>query len=168
MSTPVATLPAKEVTGPPKIAAGERLVSLDAFRGFTMFWLMGGKALVTAIAGIGLGALSTFLKYELTHTPWVGLRYYDLIWPSFMLMAGVSIPFSFAKGRNMRHVWRRAIVLFLLGSLRETMSDHVPRLIELSSALQPIAMAYLVAAYIALCSIRTQIAVAAGILAGYA
>jgi predicted acyltransferase len=168
MSTPVATLPAKEVTGPPKTAASERLVSLDAFRGFTMFWLMGGKAFVLAIAGIGLGAVSTFLKYELTHTPWAGLRYYDLIWPSFMLMAGVSIPFSFARGRNMRHVWMRAIVLFLLGSMRETMSAGAPRLIELSSALQPIAIAYVVASYLWARTIRTQIAVAAGIFVGYA
>ena len=168
MSTPVVSLPAGEAAGPPKTTAGERLVSLDAFRGFTMFWLMGGKAFMMAIAGIGLGTVSVFLKYELTHSPWEGLRYYDLIWPSFMLMVGVSVPFSFTKGRNMRHVWKRAVVLFLLGSLRESMSTGSPRLIELSSALQPIAIAYVVASYLCVRSIRTQIAAAAGILAGYA
>lgn len=168
MSTPVVSLPAGEAAGPPKTTAGERLVSLDAFRGFTMFWLMGGKAFMMAIAGIGLGTVSVFLKYELTHSPWEGLRYYDLIWPSFMLMVGVSVPFSFTKGRNMRHVWKRAVVLFLLGSLRESMSTGSPRLIELSSALQPIAIAYVVASYLCVRSIRTQIAAAAGILAGHA
>src|SRR5689334_21435967 len=81
-------------------AAKQRLVSLDAFRGFTMFWLMGGKACILAIAGLGLGVVSDALRYQLTHTPWVGLRYYDLIWPSFMLMVGVSIAFSFRRERN--------------------------------------------------------------------
>ena len=168
MSTASAEIPANQVSGPPRSAAGQRLVSLDAFRGFTMFWLVGGKPFVMAIAGLGLGALSDVLKYELTHTPWVGLRYYDLIWPCFMLMVGVSVPFSFARERNMAHVWRRAIVLFLLGSLRESMSTGTPCLIELSSALQPIAIAYLVASYLSARAIRVQIAVAAGILAGYA
>ena len=40
----------------------QRLVSLDAFRGFTMFWLLGGKAFVMAIAGLGLGVVSDFLQ----------------------------------------------------------------------------------------------------------
>lgn len=168
MSTNSAAIPANEVSGSPLPAAGQRLVSLDAFRGFTMFWLVGGKPFVMAIAGLGLGALSSFLKYELTHTPWEGLRYYDLIWPSFMLMVGVSVPFSFARERNMARVWRRAIVLFLLGSLRESMSTGTPCLIELSSALQPIAIAYVVASYLSARSVRVQIATAALILAGYA
>ncbi|HWB87493.1 MAG TPA: hypothetical protein VG675_25345 [Bryobacteraceae bacterium] len=152
----------------PRPGAGQRLVSLDAFRGFTMFWLLGGKPFLMAIAGLGLGFVSTFVKYELTHTPWVGLRYYDLIWPSFMLMVGVSIPFSFTRRRNMKRVWRRAIVLFLLGSLRESTSLGGPYLIELSSALQPIAIVYLAASYLSVRSVRTQIATAVLILVGYA
>ncbi len=167
-AAPAAAVPASAVTGPPRPAAGPRLVSLDAFRGFTMFWLLGGKAFVMAIAGLGLGVVSEFLKYELTHTPWAGLRYYDLIWPSFMLMVGVSVPFSMAREQNMARVWRRAIILFLLGSLRQSTSAGAPFWIELSSALQPIAVAYLAASYLAVRSVRTQIATAAGILAGYA
>jgi predicted acyltransferase len=168
MSTTLAAITTKQVSGSPPPPAGQRLVSLDAFRGFTMFWLLGGKHFAIAIAGLGLGPLSTFLKYELTHTPWAGLRYYDLIWPSFMLMVGVSVPFSFVRERNMARVWRRAITLFLLGSLRQSMSTGSPHLIELSSALQPIAVAYLVASYLAARSVRTQIATAALILVGYA
>src|SRR3954454_22433094 len=121
-ATPAPAASAATVSGAPQLAAGQRLVSLDAFRGFTMFWLLGGKAFVMAIAGLGLGVFSEFIRYELTHTPWEGLRYYDLIWPSFMLMVGVSVPFSFARERNMARVWRRASVLFLLGSLRTSMS----------------------------------------------
>src|SRR3954462_10728874 len=75
-------------------AGGARLLSLDAFRGFTMFWLMGGKALVLAVTTL-LGL--EFVRYQLTHSDWEGVRYYDLVWPSFMLMVGVSVPFSFAR-----------------------------------------------------------------------
>ena len=149
-----------------------RLTSLDTFRGLTMFWLMGGKAFVLAIAAaLGL----EFGRYQLTHSDWVGVRYYDLIWPSFMLMVGVSIPFSFARrsaesprARMRRDAWKRAAILFLLGSLRQSLSEGVPRLIELSSALQPIAIAYLVACHLSGRSSKAQVGVAAGILAGYA
>jgi predicted acyltransferase len=157
---------------PQPIEAGPRLVSLDAFRGFTMFWLMGGKAFVLAIAA----ALALpFVRYQLTHSDWEGVRYYDLIWPSFMLMVGVSIPFSWGRrsaaaprATLLRDAWKRAIILFLLGSLRESLHDGVPRWIELSSALQPIAVAYLIAWYLAGRSVKLQIGVAAGILVGYA
>lgn len=166
MSSSTATAP--EVARDPGTGAKQRLASLDAFRGFTMFWLMGGKAFILAIAGLGLGIVSDFLHYQLTHTPWEGLRYYDLIWPSFMLMVGVSVAFSRRRDRNMAKVWRRAAVLFLLGSLRESISAGTPCLIELSSALQPIAIAYVAASYLSVRSARLQIAVAGALLAGYA
>jgi predicted acyltransferase len=68
----------------------------------------------------------------------------------------------------LRDAWKRAAILFLLGSLRESLHDGVPRLIELSSALQPIAIAYLVASYLTGRSVKLQIGVGVGILAGYA
>src|SRR5437773_785488 len=157
MSAQSVLTPAAATTAPARPIPVERLGSLDALRGFTMFWLVGGKAFVMALAGLGIGTLSDTLKYQLTHTPWAGLRYYDLIWPCFMLMAGVSIPFSFARERTMTNVWRRAVVLFLLGSLRESISTGTPHLIELSSALQPIAIAYVAAAYLAERSLKVQI-----------
>jgi predicted acyltransferase len=166
MSTQSATVPAGGAEL--RSAPAPRLVSLDAFRGFTMFWLMGGKAFILALAALAGGPVAGFVTYELAHSEWEGLRYYDLIWPSFMLMVGVSVPFSFVRRKSMGHVWKRAAVLFLLGSLRESMSTGTPHLIELSSALQPIAVAYLVAAYLAGRSVRTQAAVAVGILVAYA
>jgi predicted acyltransferase len=137
-----------------------------------MFWLLGGKSFAVAVAAV---AGLDFVSYQLAHSAWTGLRYYDLIWPSFMLMVGVSIPFSLSKVSTTRarsaFLWstlRRASVLFLLGSMRETLHDGVPRLVELSSALQPIAIAYLISSCLAWHSMRTQIAVAATILSGYA
>ncbi|MBI5801290.1 MAG: hypothetical protein HZA92_11300 [Verrucomicrobia bacterium] len=163
------------VTDPDSTTASSvRLVSLDAFRGFTMFWIVGGKSLLLALGALEAGAVVDTLKYQLMHSPWEGLRFYDLIWPSFMLMVGVSIPFSFAKrsqsqtrGQMLLSALQRAAVLFLLGSLRASLSSNVPTLVELSSALQPIALAYLVASLLAGRSPRAQAAAGALILAGY-
>jgi predicted acyltransferase len=109
------------------------------------------------------------------HTPWHGLRYYDVIWPSFMLMVGVSVAFSYASraGRQSKRdmtlgALRRAAVLFLLGSLRTSVSSGSAAWIELSSALQPIAVAYLAAFLLAGRRPRAQAAALGAILAGYA
>jgi predicted acyltransferase len=152
-----------------------RLASLDAFRGFTMFWIVGGAGLVRGLEEIGQHPVIGMLAYQLQHSDWEGLRFYDLIWPSFMLMTGMSLPFSYAKRIQTQphreifaHVLRRFVVLFLLGSVRESVNLGSPHLVELSSALQPIAIAYLFAFLLIRKSVRFQAAVGAGILAGYA
>lgn len=156
-------------------SASKRLVSLDAFRGWTMFWIVGGGALVTGLEALGHNPVIDTLVYQLEHTPWQGLRYYDLIWPSFMLMTGMSLPFSYAKRsltqthrEILLRVLRRVIVLLLLGSIRESVSLNHPYWVELSSALQPIAIAYFCAFLLVRKSWRFQAAVGASILAGYA
>lgn len=139
-----------------------------------MFWIVGGKSLLVALGALQAGAIVTMLRYQLTHSTWEGLRFYDLIWPSFMLMVGVSVPFSFAKraqiqsrGQILLTAAKRAVVLFLLGSLRVSMHDNSPTLVELSSALQPIGLAYFVAALLAWSSPRVQAACGVGLLVAY-
>jgi predicted acyltransferase len=160
----------------PRLApATERLVSLDSFRGFIMFWIIGGEALAVGLEALSHNPIFDALVFELRHTPWQGLRFYDCIWPSFMLMAGVSVPLSFRKRsltqtyqQQLIHALQRAVVLFLLGSVRESVPLGSPYLIELSSALQPIAIASFVAFLVVRKSWRFQALLAAGILAGYA
>jgi len=120
---------ASERQGMPLTAAPERLGSLDAFRGFVMLWIIGGEGLMAGLAALGHNRVVEAIVYQLIHTPWQGLRFYDCIWPSFMLMVGVSVPLSFAKRslaetyhQQLAHAAKRAIVLFLLGSLRESVS----------------------------------------------
>ena len=156
-------------------AAPERLGSLDAFRGFVMLWIIGGEGLMVGLAALGHNRVIDTIVYELSHSPWQGLRFYDCIWPCFMLMVGVSVPLSFAKRslaqtyhQQLVHAAKRTIVLFLLGSVRESVSLGSPYLIELSSALQPIAIAYFVAVLVVRKSWRFQALLGAGILAGYA
>jgi len=178
-------LPAVDAKGSPALgteskralvpANSERLGSLDAFRGFVMLWIIGGEGLIAGLAALGHNRIMDAVVYELSHTPWQGLRFYDCIWPSFMLMVGVSVPLSFAKRsltqtyhQQLAHAAKRAIVLFLLGSLRESVLIGSPYLVELSSALQPIAIAYFVAVVVVRKSWRFQAGLGAAILAGYA
>jgi predicted acyltransferase len=153
----------------------ERLVSLDVFRGFTMFWIFGGEMLMVGLAALGHNLIMDGIVRQLNHSPWFGLRFYDCIWPSFMLMVGVSVPLAIAKRsltesyrRQLVHAIQRAVVLFLLGSVRESITLGSPYWIELSSALQPIAIAYLVAFLVARRSWRFQASLAGIILALYA
>jgi predicted acyltransferase len=153
----------------------KRLISLDAFRGWTMFWIVGGSALVAGLQALNANPVINGLVYELNHSDWQGLRFYDLIWPSFMLMTGMSLPFSYAKRsltqthhQIFMRVLRRFAVLFLLGSLRESIHFNHPYLVELSSALQPIAVAYLAAFLLVRKSWKFQASAGAGILVFYA
>jgi len=157
--------------GAPSLGEG-RLVSLDTFRGFIMFWIVGGKALIASLLALRPNALSNFLLNELGHSVWAGLHFWDCIWPSFMLMVGVSIPFSYAKRsctqtypQMLGHALIRFAVLFLLSSLRESVDGGKPAWIELSGVLQPIAIAYLVAFLLVRISPWIQAAVGGTILA---
>ena len=99
---------------------GNRLMSLDALRGFDMFWIMGGEGLVVVLA-----ALFGFPDFHpsFDHVPWEGLHFMDTVFPTFLFMAGVSFPFSAAKsldrgmsrGQIARRALRRGITLMLLG-----------------------------------------------------
>ncbi len=140
-----------------------------------MFWIVGGAALVEGLQSLHPNTVLNGLVYELTHTDWQGLRFEDLIWPSFMLMTGMSLPFSYAKRsltqthhQIFMRVLQRFAVLFLLGSLRESISFQHPYVVELSSALQPIAVAYLAAFLFVRKSWKVQASVGAGILIFYA
>lgn len=153
-----------------------RVESLDVFRGFTMLWIIGGTPLVAGLLRVlGDNSVVNALTGQLQHTEWVGLRYWDLIWPSFMLAVGISLPYSHARrsqtrsdGPMFRDALRRAVILFLLGSLRTSVSLNQPTLIELSSALQPIAVAYLIGFLIVSWPSRALAGAAVGILAVHA
>ncbi|MFT6180564.1 MAG: putative acyltransferase [Akkermansiaceae bacterium] len=101
-----------------------RLVSLDAFRGFVMFWIVGGEAIAHALAGLR-GVESTVLNtvvLQLSHVEWEGFRFYDLIFPSFVFIVGTSLVFSLSKltvpGDRRDATWRvvkRGLLLWLIG-----------------------------------------------------
>src|SRR5437763_2809900 len=104
-------------------ASSERLLSIDALRGFDMLWIVGGEALAVAIASWIGGTTQDVVDEQLTHAEWVGFHFYDLIFPLFLFLVGVVLPFSLGKHRDRGEtgaqvygrVIRRTLLLFFLG-----------------------------------------------------
>ncbi len=150
-----ATVPDSSV--PP--AASERLVSLDALRGFDMFWITGGKPLVLAIISLIIGGeIPRWLAKLMTHPQWNGFTFWDLIFPLFLFMVGVAMPFSFAKhigrGEPMRklyvRIFRRMVLLVLLGLIGNGLLKFDFAHLRLPSVLARIGLAYFFASLIML------------------
>src|SRR5437879_665381 len=110
--------------------ATERLLSIDALRGFDMFWIIGGEELFRALAKAGKGSLPERIEQplqrfaeQLEHAEWAGFHFYDLIFPLFLFLVGVVLPFSLGKHRDRGEtgaqvygrVIRRTLLLFFLG-----------------------------------------------------
>ena len=74
-----------------------RLQSLDALRGFDMLWIMGLAGGVMAVCQLFPGGADSWLYGQLRHAKGIGFTFYDLIFPLFLFMAGVSWPFSYAS-----------------------------------------------------------------------
>lgn len=80
-----------------KIITNNRLVSLDVLRGFVMFWIMSGEHIIHALAKAAPIPVFVWMSSQLHHTDWDGITFYDMIFPVFLFVAGVSMPFSFDK-----------------------------------------------------------------------
>lgn len=74
-----------------------RLISLDALRGFDMFWIMSGEHIIHALAETTHIPLLEWMSEQLHHTAWNGITFYDMIFPLFLFIAGMSMPFSMQK-----------------------------------------------------------------------
>lgn|SRR5690606_34881603 len=95
----------------------QRLLSLDALRGFAMFWLLGGTALVRALTdGTTEGSWSWHLRRQFEHVEWEGFRFYDFIFPLFLFCIGMAVPLSVEKrlsaGDTRLAILRQAAVRF--------------------------------------------------------
>jgi predicted acyltransferase len=137
-----------------------RLLSLDALRGFDMLWIIGGGELVTALAKIRPTSFSLAVARQFEHVPWAGLHAFDVIWPLFMFMVGVSMCLSLAKRRQKgethstlyAHAIRRAVLLFVLGMIAQgnLLEFNLATFHPFYSVLGGIAAAYLIATIVTL------------------
>jgi predicted acyltransferase len=104
-------------------AAPTRLYSLDALRGFDMFWIMGADEIIYTLRDTTKSPFWAAIGNQFEHPLWNGFHCYDLIFPLFLFMAGVSTPFSVgrelekgkSRGQLLWRVIKRAIILVLLG-----------------------------------------------------
>ena len=108
-------------TPPPAAPESRRLISLDALRGFDMFWILGADSFVYALHEMSQTAPTKFLSTQLDHAEWAGFHFYDLIFPLFVFIMGVSTVFSLTKiiereGRAaaVKRVLKRGVLLFVI------------------------------------------------------
>jgi predicted acyltransferase len=100
-----------------------RLVSLDVLRGFDMFWIIGADEIVHGMAKMTKTSFWENFSDQLRHPQWNGFTMYDLIFPLFIFLAGVSTPFSIGKAleegtskeKLLYRVFQRGFILILLG-----------------------------------------------------
>lgn len=141
-------------------APSNRLLSLDALRGFDMLWIIGGGDLVTAFTQVRPTRFSQAVAAQFEHVPWAGLHCYDVIWPLFMFMVGVSLCLSLRKRRQRgdshatlyTHAIRRAVILFILGMIAQgnLLEFNLATLHPFYSVLGGIAAGYLIATIVTL------------------
>jgi predicted acyltransferase len=128
-----------------------RILSIDFFRGFTMFMLVtgiGGLFNGMIEAGKG-GTIIELIGKQFRHGEWYELYFWDLIQPFFMFIVGVAMPFSLTKRlargdgwkKSFYHALRRSfwflVLGFMLGATEKTYS--------LTDVLPQLSFAYLVA-----------------------
>jgi predicted acyltransferase len=150
-------------------------MSVDALRGFDMFWIIGADSLVSALNRMSRSGPTTVLADQLEHAEWEGFHFYDLIFPLFVFLVGVSLVFSLTKtieqaGRAeaLKRVFRRGILLFVIGLVYSGGFTNPWPDMRLMGVLNRIALAYFFAGLL-FCFVkpRALVAICAGLLIGY-
>jgi predicted acyltransferase len=133
-----------------------RLQSLDALRGFDMFWIMGGGGIFIALAKLTGSSVLEWWAGQLEHVKWHGFHFYDMIFPLFLFIAGISFPFSVNKRLSLneskktiyKHIITRGLVLVLLGILYNNQLRFNFAELRYGSVLGRIGLAWMFAAII--------------------
>ncbi|MBV9988647.1 MAG: DUF5009 domain-containing protein [Chitinophagaceae bacterium] len=158
-------------------ATSRRLYSLDALRGFDMIWIMGAEDIFHGLAKATGSPFWLGLSDQFTHPAWNGFHVYDLIFPLFLFLSGVSTPYSvgrsLSQGESRRklvlRVTKRGLILILLGIVYNNGLQLRPLSeIRFSSVLGRIGIAYMLANFIYLYAKERMLFVwFAGLLIGY-
>jgi predicted acyltransferase len=154
-----------------------RLVSLDALRGFDMFLIAGAENMTRRAAEYTDWELLKRIESEFHHPEWNGFTFFDLIFPLFMFLSGVSFTFSLNKrinrGEDLRtlylHVFLRGCTLILLGAVCNGLLSLDLDNIIYASVLGRIGLGYIGGAILAI-SVRHwrgRLSCCAAILLGY-
>lgn len=170
-ATPTASAPT------PAKPVAPRLRSLDALRGFDMFWILGGESLAYAIGKCGDGPVTRGLANQLQHVEWAGFHFYDLIFPLFVFIVGVSLAFSLGRtidqqgpSEACKRVFRRSVLLYVIGILYSGGFSKLWPDIRLLGVLNRIALCYFFASLVYIAARRSPrliAGVSAVLLAGY-
>jgi len=157
------------------VPESQRLMSLDALRGFDMFWILGADSFVYALHETSQTTPTKFLATQLDHAEWAGFHFYDLIFPLFVFMMGVSTVFSLTKiiaheGRTaaVKRVLRRGVLLFIVALIYSGGFTNPWPDMRLMGVLNRIAICYTVGGLLFIfLRARLLAVIAAALLLGY-
>ena len=137
-------------------AVPDRVMSIDALRGFDMFWIVGGAGLFTGLHTLCGNSVTAFICTQLEHVPWAGFHFEDLIFPLFLFIVGAVFPFSLTKrienGHSRRritfHIIKRGFLLILIGMILNGLMRFDFQNMRWAGVLQRIGACYLIGALI--------------------
>jgi predicted acyltransferase len=152
-------------------AATQRLLSLDFFRGLTMFLLIGKSTNLYHLFQVSSIGIVSGLGFQFEHHAWNGLTFWDFVEPFFMFIVGVAIPFSALKRLEKGDPWKkifmhaleRSITLFLLGIIYYSISAGKP-VWKLWNVLTQLGFTYLLAFLLMRKPLKVQVIVSFGLL----
>ncbi|MDR3378736.1 MAG: heparan-alpha-glucosaminide N-acetyltransferase domain-containing protein, partial [Verrucomicrobiae bacterium] len=160
---------------PTPAADSSRLVSLDALRGFDMFWILGADSLVYALHEMSDNPVTKFFATQLDHAEWAGFHFYDLIFPMFVFIMGVSTVFSLSRiiereGRAaaVKRVLIRGALLFIVALIYSGGFTNPWPDMRLMGVLNRIALCYTFGGLLFIfANLRVMVGAAVTLLLGY-
>jgi heparan-alpha-glucosaminide N-acetyltransferase len=174
-TTPVLSPAAPKVPAKPAPGGPARLMSLDAYRGFTMILMASAGLRVYSVAKEARETPTwQFIAHHTDHVAWSGCSLWDLIQPSFMFMVGVSLPYSIASRRAKgdsfglmfgHAVWRAFLLIVLAVFLTSAFSKHTEFIF--TNVLAQIGLGYSFLFLLGWTKPKTQFMAAMGILIAY-
>ncbi|WP_085537119.1 acyltransferase family protein [Massilibacteroides vaginae] len=154
-----------------------RLMSLDALRGFDMFFIMGLTGIIVAFSDLFPNSETMiWLSDQMSHVQWNGLSHHDTIFPLFLFVAGISFPFSLDKqragGKSDQEIYakilKRGITLILLGFVYNGIFKLDFEQMRYASVLARIGLAWMFAALLFVrFNTKTNVLLTVIILIGY-
>lgn len=95
-----------------------RFLSIDALRGFDMLMIAGLGTFISLLHGKTDWWWVDSLSLQFEHPAWNGFTFYDFIFPLFLFIAGVSLPFSLNKGLEQglskQQLYKKAFIRMLI------------------------------------------------------
>lgn len=158
------------------LKTSSRIKSIDALRGFDMFFIIGGEKILESLAKIWPGPVTAQIAHQLKHVGWDGFHFEDLIWPLFLFLMGIVLPLSMSRRLTQtssrrkiyRHILIRAITLIILGWMLRGLLNFDWQQMNWTSVLGRIGFCYALAAMLVLnTNWRTQAWIMVIILISY-
>ncbi len=159
-----------------KKATSRRIVSIDALRGFTMLFIIGGGGFISSFYKAWPNSFTEILAKNMQHAGWEGFYFMDLIFPLFLFLVGLILPTIFLrrlqKGETTRqlhlHIIKRTLVLIFFGLVNYGLLRFEWDTMRWSSVLGRIGICYYIASLLVIhTNWKVQAIVVFVILVGY-